>query len=124
MSRASLVNRDKLHGTVAHRRAKSQEKRIALRGGGARVPGSGSGDQKGDVKKFNGILRIECKNTANKSFSVTQKMLDSIEEAALPNGELPAIVIEFIDHTGKLLRDCAVVPLYVLDSIKGDDDGA
>lgn len=121
MSRDAFLNRDKEHGTIAHRRASKQEKRIALRGGGQRVPGSGAGDQKGDVKKFNGILRIECKNTTKKSFSITQKMIASIEEAALPNGELPAIVVEFIDQTGKLISECAVVPVYVLDSIKGDE---
>lgn len=119
MSRSSFMKRDADRRKASHFRAPKQEKRLAKRGGGQLVPGSGSGTQKGDVKKFNGILRIEAKNTIHKSFSVSLKMLEKIEEAALPNGELPAIVVEFIDEEGRLIRDCAVVPMYVLDEIKG-----
>ena len=101
----------------AHLRSPLQEKQLARRGMGYTTPGSGSGHQKGDVKKYNGVLRIEAKCTGNKSFSITQDMLDKIENAALPNNELPAIVVEFIDALGKPIREVAVVPTYVLNDI-------
>lgn len=118
MSRDSFLNRDKKKGNPSYRRSKKQEKSIALRGGGQVVPGSGSGAQKGDIKKYNGILRIEAKTTKNKSFSVTREMVQKIEEAALPNGELPAIIVEFNDGRGNPDMEVAIVPSYVLDSIK------
>ena len=99
----------------SHRRAKRQEKELAKRGGGRLTPGSGAFDQKGDVKKYNGVYRIEAKVTKKKSFSVTREMVRKIEEAALPNNELPAIVIEFVDESGNPQMEVAVVPTYLLD---------
>lgn len=99
----------------SHRRAKKQERELAKRGGGKLTPGSGAFDQKGDVKKYNGVYRIEAKTTKHKSFSVTREMVRKIEEAALPNGELPAILIEFIDEQGTPQMEVAVVPTYILD---------
>jgi len=82
---------------------------------GQLVPGSGSSVQKGDVKGcFGGLVRIEAKTTGNKSFSITRDMVRKIEDAALPNNELPAIVVEFIDEYGKPVMEVAVVPTYVL----------
>lgn len=101
--------------SVAHERSLKQEIELAKRGGGSRVPGSGSAYQKGDVKGYNGIFRIEAKTTTKKSFSVTREMIRKIQDAALPNGELPAIVIEFIDEQGKPEMEVAVVPTWLLD---------
>ena len=101
---------------VAQERSPKQEKELAKKLGG-RVPrGSGSGNEKGDVR-VKGIARIEAKTTEKKSFSVTQKMLDKIEDAALPNGEVPAFVVEFIDSKGNPKRSVAVVPMWVLESL-------
>jgi len=118
MSREHFMNRDKKKGHPSYRRSKKQEKELALRGNGKLVPGSGSGSDKGDIKGYNGVLRIEAKTTQNKSFSVTRDMVKKIEEAALPNGELPALIIEFNDGMGNPELEVAVVPTYVLDSIK------
>ena len=118
MSRDSFLNRDKTKGHPSYRRSKKQEKELASRGGGLVVPGSGSGMEKGDVKKFNGVFRIEAKTTKNKSFSVTREMVSKIEDAALSNGELPVIIIEFNDGRGNPEMEVAVVPTYVLGSIK------
>lgn len=103
--------------SAAHRRSSKQEQALAKRGKGKVTPGSGNGQHKGDVMQFHGILRIEAKCTAAKSFSITREMIRKIEDAALPNGELPAIVVEFIDKDGKPSHEIAVVPTYVLDSI-------
>jgi Holliday junction resolvase len=71
---------------------------------------------KGDVRKKR-VLRLECKCTKNKSFSVTREMVEKIENAALGAGEVPAILIEFLGPDGKPLHEVAVVPRYVLDSL-------
>jgi len=103
--------------SAAHRRSAKQEKALAKRGGGKVTPGSGNGKHKGDVMKFHGLLRIEAKCTNKKSFSVTRDMIRKIEDAALPNGELPAIVVEFINGDGRPTHEIAIVPTYVLDSV-------
>lgn len=103
---------------LSHKRSPKQEKALAKRGQGRVTPASGASYQKGDVKKYNGILRIEAKTTKAKSFSVTREMVKKIEDAALPNGELPAIVVEFLGETGKPEMEVLVVPSYVLDDIR------
>ena len=104
--------------SAAHRRAPHQERELAKRSGGKLTPASGSKTQKGDVSKAYGILRIEAKTTSKKSFSVTREMVRKIEDASLPNGEVPAIVVEFIDENGKPLMEVAVVPTYILPMLE------
>lgn len=122
MSRAKFFARgpggstDKL--SVSHARAKKQEKELAKRGRGKITPGSGNQSQKGDIQKYNGVFRVEAKTTKNKSFSVTRDMVEKIEHAALTRDELPAIVVEFIDERGKPISEVAVLPTYVLDTIR------
>lgn len=118
MSRNSLLRRAaEVPGrSRSHRRSRDQEKELATRVGGKCTPGSGSKSVKGDVR-VKGVIRIEAKTTKNKSFSVTQDMLDKIEEAALAHGELPIIVVEFNDGNGRKLREVAVVPTYVLSEL-------
>lgn len=117
MSRDSFLKKANPTTSNAYRRSPKQEKELAKRGKGKLVPGSGSSYQKGDVKKFNGILRIEAKTTERKSFSVTREMIHKVENAALPNDELPAIVIEFLDENGEPEHEVAVVPMYVLENL-------
>jgi len=117
MSRDSFINRDKKHGTASHRRAPKMEKSLAKRTGGSLTPGSGNKYQKGDVMKAYGTIRIEAKCTKHKSFSVTREMIQKIEDAAVCNNEIPAIVIEFIDEQGKPQMEVAVVPMYALPLI-------
>lgn len=100
--------------TPSHNRAPKQEKSLAGRLGGNTVKGSGCGFEKGDVR-IKGVARIEAKCTKNKSFSVTREMVEKIENAALNSGELPAMVIEFLDEHGNPTHELAVVPTYVLD---------
>lgn len=103
----------------SHRRAKKQERELAKRTNGKITPASGSGLVKGDVR-IKGIARIEAKTTKNKSFSITLDMIRKIEEAAMSGGEMPVIVVEFSDGFGKKLAEVAVMPTYVLDSIRGE----
>lgn len=117
MSRESFLKRANHSQGAAYHRSKEQEDELARRGFGRPVPRSGAGVEKGDIKKYNGVWRIEAKTTTKKSFSVTQDMINKIEEAALAHGELPAIVIEFIDEHGKPVREICVVPSYTLDTV-------
>jgi hypothetical protein len=102
--------------TPSHDRSKKQEKELAKRVGGYRTTASGAFYVKGDVRR-KGVVRIEAKTTKNKSFSVTLDMVDKIEHAALSCGELPVIVVEFLDSQGRKFKELAVVPAYVLDSL-------
>lgn len=96
------------------------EKELAERVGGRVTPGSGNKDVKGDVRKKK-VVRIEAKTTKNKSFSVTLDMIEKIENAALSCNELPIIVVEF-NKDGRKLKEIAVVPTYVLDTLGYTND--
>ena len=99
---------------VSHARSVQQELELAHKHGGKVTPGSGNQHMKGDVR-IERVMRIEAKTTIAKSFRVTREMVQKIEDAALPYGEIPAIVIEFIDEDGNPLKEVAVVPTYALE---------
>lgn len=89
------------------------------------IPGSGSGHMKGDVRVRN-LVRIEAKTTKNKSFSVTRKMIDKVTDAGICHGELPAMVIEFLDEAGQPETEVAVIPMWALEMLinrANDTDG-
>jgi Holliday junction resolvase len=104
----------RLQNSKGYRRSPKQERELATRYGGRNTPASGSGDIKGDVRK-KGVYRIEAKTTQAKSFSVTREMIDKIETHALSSGELPAIVIEFLDQDGKPEKEVCILPMFVVD---------
>ena len=115
MSRDGFINRDTKRGPPAYRRSKYQERELARRSGGRLVSGSGSGIEKGDIAKYHGVFRVEAKTTSKNSFRVTRDMLRIIEDTALPHGELPAIIVEFVDERGRPVSEVAVVPTSVLE---------
>lgn len=102
--------------TPAHNRSRHQEKELAKKLGGRVTLGSGNKDVKGDIRVAR-VARIECKTTVHSSFSVTREMVRKIQTAAMGAGELPAIIVEFIDKKGKPLSSVAVTPIWVLDLI-------
>lgn len=105
------------HGKkVTNTRFKQQEKSRTERYGAKPVAGSGRFDEKGDVR-LTGVMRLECKNTTAKSFSITKKMIQAIEDAACSSDEIPAIEVEFVDDNGKLLHRVAVIPDYALETL-------
>lgn len=120
MSRDSFINRDSKRGTPSHRRAPKQERELASRFKGKTTIASGALSEKGDVR-VRRLIRIEAKTTKNKSFSITQEMLDKIETAALAADEIPVMVIEFNDGCGRKMREVAVLPTYALDAIGGKE---
>lgn len=102
--------------STAYKHSPKQEKRIAKKVGGYRTPASGSKRQKGDVR-IPGIVRIECKATQKKSFSVTREMLTKIDEATGATGELPILQVEFLDEHGKLDGAFAVVSVEIIERL-------
>jgi hypothetical protein len=112
-----LTRSDKKDKTsVAYRNAPKHEKKIAKQFSGRVTARSGAGNMKGDVI-VDGVLRIECKNTQKKSFSVTLDMINKIDNATAANGALPVIIVEFIDERGKKIKDVAIVPVWAIDAL-------
>lgn len=105
--------------TNSHRRAPKQEREVASRVGGRITPASGSRDVKGDVR-VKKVIRIECKTTKNKSFSVTREMIEKLETAAVLSGEMPVLVVEFNDGKGRKEGELVICPSYVLDTFIGE----
>ena len=104
------------HGNSdAHKRSSHQEKEVAKRTGSKQTSGSGNQYEKGDCRK-RGVVRIECKTTSSKSFSVTMDMLDKLEMSAAISSELPVLVIEFLKN-GKPWRSVCITTDSLLDRI-------
>jgi len=108
--------------TVSHWRSPRQEKELAERLGGKRTPGSGNKDMKGDVR-VKGITRIETKTTTKKSYSLTLLDVCKIETAGLSAGEVPAMVIEFLNDKGKPLHSLCVIPSWAIDLLLKNETG-
>ena len=109
-----LPKRLKTFQTPSHARSPKQERELAGALAGEVTRGSGCGRTKGDVR-VKGVLRVEAKTTKHKSFSVTTDMIEKIENAAITEGEVPAIVVELQSRVS-----VAVIPVYVLEMIAGD----
>ena len=100
----------------AHKRSSKQEAEVAKRTGSRLTPGSGNQLTKGDCRK-RGIVRIECKTTSSKSFTVTLDMLNKLETAAAIAGEYPVLVVEFL-RNGKPWRSVCITDDSLLDKIQ------
>jgi hypothetical protein len=112
----TLATPKRLGGGTVHKsqqRSKYQEKSTAKALGGRVTKASGSGIfEKADVR-VKGIIRVESKTTIHRSFSVTQAIIDKIENQALAAGELPAMDIEILGGQ----RACYVLPRWALESL-------
>ena len=97
----------------AQRRSLKQESELAKRVGGKVTRGSGRGVEKGDVR-IKGLARIEAKTTSNSSFQLKKEMVAKLELSSSSSGEIPAIVIEFLNQNGKPTHELAVIPMWAL----------
>ena len=102
----------------AHVRSPQQEQELADRVGGRTTPGSGCGREKGDVR-VKASARIEAKTTSNKSFSLTKKLAETLEQEAMTCDEVPFFEIEFLED-GKPVQGLCVFPKWALDQLLGD----
>ena len=100
---------DKNLKSISHSYAKRHEKEIAEDIGGHTTKGSGSGNEKGDVR-VDGLFRVECKCTKNKSYSLKLETLQKIEEESLSSGETPLLNLRFIDDVGNKKAGYYLVP--------------
>lgn len=116
MSKPALVLPKRQRNGVAYARAPKQELLVANRLGGRTTPASGSKDIKGDVQVAK-VIRVECKNTEAKSFSVSLEMIRKLKRESLGHGETCAIEIDFIDNKGNVRESVAIVPSHLLDEI-------
>jgi hypothetical protein len=98
--------------TPSHARSKQQEAEVAAKIGGVQVRRSGAGVEKGDVRLKN-FVRVEAKTTKNKSFSVTEEILDKLDDSVLGSGEVPLFHIEILGGR----RKCVVLPEWSLELI-------
>ena len=105
----------RLKQSPAYHRSPKQEKYLAEKFGGETTPASGSKHVKGDVR-VSRCMRIEAKTTSSKSFSVTREMIDKLESHSLQAGEVPVIIVEFLEK-GKPVAEIAIVPTYALAEI-------
>jgi hypothetical protein len=95
-------------------RAPKQEKALAKRLGARQISRSGAGTKKGDLY-ISGLIRLECKTTSRASFSITREMIEKVIAAGVCSGELPAIIVEFLDEAGKPTHEVAIVPVKPLE---------
>lgn len=69
------------------------EEKVAIHlKGGKRVKGSGAGNVKGDIRSDKFI--VECKSTKFKSFSITERLLEKLEEDSFGADKIPILSIE------------------------------
>jgi hypothetical protein len=115
----SRLDRPDRKQSVAYRKSKKLEKGVAKRTRGYVTTGSGNKNEKGDVR-VRGVARIEHKATQKKSFSITREMLDKIVNAAIGHGEIPAVVVDFLDARGNSIQEVAVIPLSDLLELIND----
>lgn len=95
------------------RKSLLQERRVAEEIDGKVQPGSGAPKfYKGDVRK-EGDLRVECKTTASKSYSLKLAELDKIRSEAVVGGEESwALQVEFKPDGAVAGKRFAVIDWY------------
>lgn len=100
----------------SHGHAPKQEGRVARKIGGRTVAGSGCGSEKGDVR-IEGVVRVECKSTKNKSFPITRKLIEKISKEA-SGTEVPVIQVDMISpEDGSLTHSVYVMPVWAAESL-------
>lgn len=103
-------------------RSRRSETQGAKLEGGRRVPMSGGGRQKGDIRS--GIWLIEDKYTDAESYRIDKKVLDKTSAEALNAGELPQWRITLPGYKLRVLREEDYLYLQALAESKIDDGSA
>lgn len=90
---------------LGRQRGKAAERRIARLVGGERVPYSGAGTEKGDVR--HPLYQIEVKARGASQLALKREWLDKLALEAASVGKRPVLVFRFVGDT----RDWAVLPI-------------
>lgn len=77
------------------------EQKLARAVGGRRTPGSGNGNQKGDIRSD--TLLIEAKETSKNSLTIPTSWFTSLSVEAAKRKVLPIFAVEFGDGTTRFL---------------------
>jgi hypothetical protein len=91
--------------TTTMKQVKKQEKRIAKELKGKRIPLSGAGWEKWDVKSDKFI--VDCKQTAGKTISLSRKNFEKISRDAIVQGKIPAFHLLF---EGSSFPEWVIIP--------------
>ena len=119
MKKITAKNGKERFKSISHKYSPKQEKNLSKKLGAVLVKGSGCGDDKGDVK-IDGVVRIECKSTIQKSFRLTKEILRKVGDAAMGT-EVPVVQLDFINpDNGDLEESCYVVPAWAMESLISD----
>jgi hypothetical protein len=111
----------KTEATYQQKVSRVQEKGAEKRYGARRQAASGAlGGVKGDLR-IPGKLRVECKTTEAKSFSLKLSELEKIEREA-SFGELPVFEVEF--RTAQPAKRYVVLPYWVYDTLMEKSNGS
>jgi len=103
------------------RQSRRQERAVARQLGGGRVPGSGSGDEKGDGRVLR-TYRIENKGTANDQYRLTSNEWDKLWIAAVAANEKPIFHIRLLRDT-TAGREYVVLETSFAEALLGEDFG-
>jgi hypothetical protein len=90
-----------LRRAIKSNHGRTAEKKAAKRIGGKITPASGAlQHSKGDIRKDRFL--IDSKATVNESFRLTTEQLAKISKEALDAGKDPAILVQFVNHSGRV----------------------
>lgn len=96
-------------------RSRRSEDEAAKLEGGRRVPMSGAGRSKGDIRTSEFL--IEDKFTDAASFTLTKADLDKIQRHALVSGRLPQMRITLPGHIVRVMRESDYLALQASQKI-------
>lgn len=102
---------------TGNRRGADAERRIAKILGSERVPYSGAGTEKGDVRHVQYV--VEVKVTAARVLGLKKDWLDKVCKQAADAGKKPVLVFRFLGDT----RDWAIVPIGDVPGLVPEQDG-
>lgn len=121
MARNPFLNRIAEQGQTGHGRA--SEKRVIAGLGARPMPASGAMDS----AKSDAVLRdfrLELKSTTNKTMALEQGWLTKISDEARAHGQVPALILSFVDGDGRpVMRhdaEWACVPLSWFKEVVGE----
>lgn len=102
--------------SASHAHAPKQEAGLVSSINARLVKASGSGYEVGDVR-VKGVIRIDCKSTINNSYSLKAETMEHLQMAAMQDGEVPALQLDFLTTDGEVEQRLAIIPLWALEQL-------
>jgi hypothetical protein len=114
---------DRLAAAGKNPHGKKSEKRVAKKMGARLHPNSGAGVTKSDasLKRF----RMEMKSSMMQSVMLEMAWLVKIAHEALDHGQTPAVVVSFVDTSGKArmkhYSEWVLMPMVTFQELTHED---